>query len=93
MRRVRITRIPLSPNEREELRMAGRLPEDYTTRQLEVNEYLDLADGADEMDDDQLRRLALRRTQLVFKGERALVEEVDPETGAHRPLNGYVVPA
>lgn len=87
-RRMRITRIPLNPNEREERRTAGTLPDDYLDRQLEVDDYVDV-DAPDDADDAQLRALALDHTRLTFKGERAFVQEVMPDA-SKRALNGVL---
>lgn len=81
---LRVTRIPLTPSEREEMRAAGTLPEDQRFRQLEAEDVVRV-EYEGPLDDAALVALGLMETVLKFGGERVLVE-LREDTGSFRLL-------
>lgn len=88
--RIRVTRVPLQPVEREQMRAAGTLYEDYRSRELPVHDYVSVQAPADAPDDD-LTQLAMAKTHLceLRPGEHLYFElETTGEKGLdRRPLD------
>jgi hypothetical protein len=79
---IRVTRHPLDPHTRERMRHAGNLPDDYRSRSVEETDFVRVTAS----DDLAAIYLAANRTKLVFKGERAVYDEVLPDGGGYREL-------
>lgn len=69
---IRVTRIPLDPVARERMRHDDALPEDYRSRAIEEHDFVNVS----AQDDASAARAAREVTSLVFKGEKAVIQEV-----------------
>lgn len=78
---VRVTRHPLEPVTREQMRVAGTLPEDYRSRSIEATDFVKVQADSDE----QAREYAKDATSLVIKGESVEFHEVTGD-GEYRVL-------
>lgn len=82
---IRVTRVPLDPVRREEMRHAGALAEDYRSRSVTVTDFVKVHAH----DDAEAIDKARQTTKLVFKGEEARYDESLP-SGGYRPLTKEV---
>jgi hypothetical protein len=80
---VRVTRRPLDPVKREQMRANGTLPEDYRSRSVDAHDFVTV----NAADDARAAALALYETTLKFAGEDAEFHEVLPHGRGLRPLD------
>jgi hypothetical protein len=72
--RVRVTRIPIQPKSREQMRAAGTLHEDHDRRELPVHDHSEVTTDSWLVEDAELIDLAMARTGLdLHSAERAWV--------------------